>query len=96
MILRLFDTRECVPLNTGQNGCHVVSGAPAILQNVKAELARPVDVGMEHLADELDTRGLVGVLLFEVHHEAESAILKGGVRWADNHSIPKQQDEVRY
>jgi hypothetical protein len=34
---------------------------------------------MEHGADELDARRLVGVLLFEVHDESECAILEGRV-----------------
>jgi hypothetical protein len=43
---------------------------------------------MEHLANELDARGLVGILLLEVHHQAECTILEGSVGGADNDGIP--------
>lgn len=43
---------------------------------------------MKHLADELDTRGLVGVLFLKVHHQAECAILEGSIGGADNDGIP--------
>lgn len=77
-----------LPLDAGQHGGDIVCRAPAVLENVEAELARGVDVGMEHLADELDRRRLVGILLLEVHHEPEGAILEGGVGRTDDDSIP--------
>jgi hypothetical protein len=43
---------------------------------------------MEHLANELDTWRLVGVLFFKVHHQAECTILEGSVGGADNDGIP--------
>lgn len=43
---------------------------------------------MEHLADELDQRGFVGVLLLELHDESEGAVLKRRVRGAYNDSVP--------
>jgi hypothetical protein len=44
---------------------------------------------MEHLADEFDTRGLVGILFLEVHNQAECAILEGGVGGANDDGIPR-------
>lgn len=76
------------PLDACQYGGHIVRWAPAILQDVKAQLARGVDVGVEHLANELDGWRLVWILLFKVHYEAEGSVLKGRVCWADNDSIP--------
>lgn len=43
---------------------------------------------MEHLADELDQRGFVGVLLLELHDESEGAVLKRRVRGTYNDSVP--------
>jgi hypothetical protein len=83
-----------LPLDTGQNGGHVVGGAPTILQDVEAELACAVDVGVEHLADELDARRFVWILFLEVHHETEGAIFKGGIRRADDDCIPERQKRL--
>ena len=76
------------PLYTGQHGCDVVCRTPSVLEDVEAELARGVDVRMEHLADELDRRRLVGVLLLEVHHEPKGSVFEGGIRGADDNSVP--------
>jgi hypothetical protein len=78
------------PLDTGQDGGDIVSGTPSVLKNVQAELSRGVDVGVEHLADELDLRGLVWVLFFELHHQSKGAVFKWGVSGADNHGVPKR------
>ena len=43
---------------------------------------------MEHLADEFDTRGLVRVLLLEMHHEAKRAIFEGCICWSYNDCVP--------
>jgi len=43
---------------------------------------------MEHRADEFDARGFVGVLLFEVHYQAEGTVFEGGVGWADYYGVP--------
>lgn len=43
---------------------------------------------MKHGADEFDRWRLVGILLFEMHHESESAVLKGRVGRADNDGVP--------
>jgi hypothetical protein len=45
---------------------------------------------MKHLTDELDAGGLIWVLFLEVHHQAESAILKGRVCGANNDGIPNK------
>ena len=48
---------------------------------------------MEHLAYELHTRGLVGVLFFEVHDQAECPIFERGVGGADDDGIPDISSE---
>jgi len=75
-------------LNAGQDSCHVICRTPSILQNIQAEFSSTIDVWVKHLADELHTGRLVGVLFFEVHDKAEGAILKGSVCWADDDGIP--------
>ena len=81
---------ECVssPLNRRQNSSNIIRRTPAVLQDIQTQLPGAVDVRVEHLADELHPRRLVGVLLFEVHHEAEGAVLEGRVGWADDHCVP--------
>lgn len=77
-----------VPLDTRQDSSHIVCGAPAVLENIETKLAGSIDIGMEHLADELDSRGLVGILFLKVHYQAECTILEGSVGGADNDGIP--------
>jgi hypothetical protein len=43
---------------------------------------------VEHLADELDGRWLVRVLLFELHHQPEGAVLEWCVNWSYYHGVP--------
>jgi hypothetical protein len=43
---------------------------------------------VEHLRDELDAGRLVGVLLLEVHDEAEGAVLEGCVGGTDDYGVP--------
>lgn len=76
------------PLDAGQHRCYVVCRTPSILQNVQAQFTGGVDVGMEHLADELDGRGFVGILFLELHHQSECPIFKGRFCGADYDSIP--------
>ena len=78
----------CKPLYAGKDGGNVVGGAPAVLQDVETELAGGVDVWVEHLRDELDSGRLVGVLLFEMHHQAKGAVLERRVCGADDHGVP--------
>lgn len=61
------DSKQSLPLDTGQDCCHIVCGAPSVLQDIQTELPGVVDVGVEHLTDELDAGRLVGILLFKVH-----------------------------
>ena len=56
-----------VPLNTSQNSCYIICGTSAVLKDIQAQLSRTVDVRVKHLADELDPRRFVRVLLFKVH-----------------------------
>lgn len=76
------------PLNARQDSSNIVRRAPAVLQDVQAQLPGGVDVGVEHLADELDGWRLVGVLLLELHHESESSVLEGRVCWSDDDGVP--------
>ena len=76
------------PLNTGQNSSNIIRRTPPILQYIQAQLPRAIDIRMEHLADELHSRRLVGVLFLEVHDEAESAVFEGCVRGADYYCVP--------
>lgn len=77
-----------LPLNARQHSGHIVRRTPPILQYIQTQLSRAVDVGVEHLRDEFDAGWFVGVLLFEVHDEAEGAVFKRGVGWADDDSVP--------
>jgi hypothetical protein len=76
------------PLDTGQDGGDVVSRTPSVLKNVQAELSGGVNVGVKHLADELDLRRLVWVLFLELHHQSKGAVFEWGVSGADNHGVP--------
>ena len=75
-------------LDTGQDGSHIVRGAPPILQDVQAEFTRAVDVWVEHLADELDARRLVRVCFFEVHDQFEGSIFEGRISRTNDDCIP--------
>lgn len=44
---------------------------------------------MEHLADKLDARGLIGVGFLEMHNKAEGPVFEGCVCWADDDSVPR-------
>ena len=67
-------------LDTGEDGGDVVGGAPPVLEDVKADAAVRVDVGMEHLGQELHHRRLVGILLAELQGQLERSILTNAVR----------------
>lgn len=71
-------------LDGSEDGSDVVSGRPAILENVEAELAVGVDVGVEHSREELDGWGFVGVGFVEGEEELEGAVFEGrfGCEWA--------------
>lgn len=84
-----------VPLNTGQDGCHVVRGRPPVLQNVQTQLAGPVYVGMEHLANKLDARRLVWVCLLEMHYKTEGPVFERCVCWADDNCVPVYVSAVK-
>ena len=79
---------SCIPLNTRQDSCHIVCWGPSILQNIQTKLSRRIHIWMKHLADELNRRWFLWVLFFEMHNESEGSILKGGVGWSDNDSVP--------
>lgn len=60
----------------GEDGCDVVGGAPAVLEDVEAQLPVGVHVWVEHGAQELDRRGLVRVRLVKCQHQPERAVLE--------------------
>lgn len=85
--------RRCIriiqeTLDTRQDCRHIVRWAPSVLQNVQAQLTGGVYVWMEHLANELDCRWLVWILLLKVHNKSKGTVFKGSVRGSDDHSIP--------
>ena len=67
-------------LDGGEDGGDVVGGAPPVLEDVEADAAVRVDVGMEHLGQELHHRRLVGILLAELQGQLECSILTSVVR----------------
>lgn len=77
-----------IPLDASQDGSDIVRRTPSVLQNVQAQLAGGVYVGVEHLADEFDLGRLVGVLLFKLHDKSKCAIFKRCIRRAYNYGIP--------
>ena len=82
------DIMASIPLNAGKNSRHVVCRTPAVLENVETEFAGGVNIRVEHLADELDRRRLVGILLLKVHYEAEGAIFERCIGGTDDNGIP--------
>ena len=79
---------EVLPLNACKNGGHIVSGTPAVLQDVQAKFSGGVNVGVEHLAYKFDTWRLVRILLLEMHDQAKRAIFEGCICRAYDDSIP--------
>lgn len=77
-----------VPLDAGENRSDIVRGAPSILQDIQAELARGIYVGVEHLAEEFDLWRLVRVLLFELHDESKGSVLERCVGRSDDDCVP--------
>lgn len=77
-----------IPLNTCKHCSNIISRAPSVLQDVQAQLASSVDVGMKHLADKLDGGWLVRVLLLKMHHKAECAIFEGCIGGSNDDSVP--------
>lgn len=75
-------------MDTGENGGDIICWTPPILKNIEAQFTGTIDIGVEHLADEFDARGLVRVLLLEVHHQTEGPIFKRSVGRADDDGIP--------
>ena len=63
-------------LNAGQDSCNVVGGTPSILQNVEAQLAICIDIGMKHSREEFDGGGFIGVTFVECKSELERPILE--------------------
>lgn len=85
--------KEISPLNTSQNSSNIIRRTPSILQDIQTQLSRAIDVGMEHLAYEFDCWWFIGVLFFELHDEAECAVFKGSVCWADDYGVPVNKQE---
>lgn len=66
-------------LNRCQDGGHVIRRAPAVLEDVEAELAIGVHIWVEHLGDEADRWWLVWVVFLERQCQLERPVLKGRV-----------------
>lgn len=58
---------------------------------VEADLAVIIDVGVEHLGLELDNGRLIGVLVVEIHLQAEGSALPNGIQGAVYNSLPLVQ-----
>lgn len=58
-------------MNGEEEGCDGVGGAPLVLEDVEADIAAHVDVGMEDRGLELDDWWGHGVVLREGHGEGE-------------------------
>jgi hypothetical protein len=82
------------PLNTCQDRRNIVGRRPPVLQDIQTQLACPVYVRVEHLANELDARRLVRVCFLEMHDEAEGAILKGSIGRPDYDCVPAQSQRM--
>ena len=63
-------------LDTGEDRRDVVGWAPAVLKDVQADTTISIDVGVEHLGEELHNRGLVGIFLTELHGQLEGSVLR--------------------
>ena len=81
-------TCDNAPLNAGQDGRHIICRTPPILQDIKTELSCPINIWVEHLADELDAWGLVGVLFFKMHDQPKCSILERCICWSDDDGVP--------
>jgi len=81
-------------LNAGEDGRHIISWTPAVLQDVETELAGSVNVRVEHLADELDGRRFVRILLLKMHNKSERSVFEGGVSGANNDSVPRDWSDA--
>lgn len=77
------------PLNRRKYSSHIIRRTPPILQDIQTQLSRTVDIRMKHLANKLHSWRFVGVLLFEVHYEAEGAVFEGCIGWADDDCVPE-------
>lgn len=58
---------SALPLDACQDCRNIVGWTPAVLEDIQAQLACSIDVGMEHLTNKLDSWWLVRVLLLKVH-----------------------------
>lgn len=79
---------EVSPLNACENCGHIVSGTPAVLQDVQAKLSGGVNVGVEHLANKFDTWRLIRILLLKMHYQTKRAIFEGCICRPYDDSIP--------
>lgn len=66
-------------LDGRENQQHIIGGRPPVLQDIQAQLTAGVDIGMEHIANELYHGRFIGILLVKLEQEAESAVLKGSI-----------------
>ncbi|KAL7533873.1 hypothetical protein ACHAWF_004648 [Thalassiosira exigua] len=76
-------------LDARQDRRDVVDGTPLVLQYVQTDLPVVVDVGVEHLRQEADRGGLVGVVFGELQDELEGPALPGGVVGAEDDGLPE-------
>mmetsp|Transcript_16787 Transcript_16787/g.63884 ORF Transcript_16787/g.63884 Transcript_16787/m.63884 type:complete len:228 (+) Transcript_16787:481-1164(+) len=77
-------------LDRREDRTDIVDWGPLILQNVQADQAIVVDVGVEHLREEPHGGRLVGILLRELHRQLESATFPWRFLWAEDEGLPQQ------
>ena len=62
-----------------------------MLQDVEADAAIGVNIGMEHFCNEFDFGSLVRVLLSEFYRQVEAATLPNGVLRSKDDSLPVEK-----
>lgn len=81
---------RCVvsPLDTGQDRRDIVRRTPPVLEDIQTQLAGRINVGMKHFTDELNSRWLIWVLLFEMHDESKGTVFEGGIGRSNDDGVP--------
>lgn len=78
-------------LQAQQHGLHVVDGAPLVLEDVEADAAAKIDVGMVYGCLEEDCGSRVGIVWWEGERELERQARVRCLCWADDSGGPVHQ-----
>ena len=68
-------------LHARQDRRNIICRTPTVLEDVQAQFAVMVDVGMEHLADKPNGRGFVRVGVGEGQSQAERTVFERCIGW---------------